>query len=398
MSERKRQNAGGESPTGDAGAGEKRAVSEKCPVRFHTSPSHTVGVELELQILDGASAAFRNLAPEVLSNVPAKLDGRVKEEFITSMIEVTSGRCHSVDEVDTNLREALAFVENELAPQDAVLYASSLHPFEIGDGKNVSTGERYQRLLQELQFVGRRFIAQGLHVHVGAESGDSAVKVTNGIRGYLPLLLALSTSSPFHAGEDTGVLSYRTVLFEALPRSGLPDRLDGWAGFLRLLDALRTSGAIRSFSDIWWDVRPHPTCGTVEVRVCDLPYRMRDIVALCAMVQALVATLAELPEDGRDGPERMLMFRANKWQAIRFGLDGAFIDPATGTRGSIRDAIERLLALVAPKAAELGTERHLAAIRGILEEGTGAHRQLELYRNDPDFEKMIHAMREVFYQ
>jgi len=297
--------------------------------------------------------------------------------------------------VERDLRESIAVLEQGLEPIGAVFYAASLHPLEMGTGENITQGDRYARIMDDLQIVGRRFITQGLHVHIGIEDPERAIKINNTIRIYLPLLLALTTSSPYYRGEMTGMYSYRTKLFEALPLAGMPDEMEGWEGFRRIVAQLREGGIIETVRDIWWDVRPNTVLGTVEVRVCDVPTRLRDIVGIAALIQALVSTI----ENVNMHPEARLnlqILRANKWQAARYGLDGVFINPVSARRSTMREAVAELLEIVAPEAHRHGSAQRLEDIRAILDRGTGAHRQIEIFDKTGDFNSMIEKVREEF--
>lgn len=362
---------------------------------FSSSPGHTVGVEVELQILDRETLMFSDVAPELLSSLPGSMQERIKEEFIKSMVEINTSICNDISEVERDLREAVGVVEDGLSPLGAVSYAAGLHPLERGHGENVTEGQRYARIMQDLQIVGRRFITQGLHVHVGVEDPERAIKINNTIRMFLPMLLALTTSSPFYCGENTGMYSYRTKLFEALPLAGMPGEVDGWEGFKRMVAQLREGGIIETVRDLWWDVRPNTILGTVEVRICDVPARLGDIVAVAALVQALVATIenVNLHPDAR---LNLQILKANKWQAARYGLDGVFINPVSARRAKMREAVGELLDIVAPEAQRLGTAREMEHIRSVLALGTGAHRQLELYGKTGDLKSMIAILREDF--
>jgi carboxylate-amine ligase len=372
-----------------------KSPPEAGDLSFSPSPGHTVGVEVELQLLDSQGLMFLDAAPELLSSIPEVMKERIKEEFIKSMVEINTAICHDVCEVESDLRESLRVVEEGLRPLGAVVYAASLHPLEMGTGENVTHGQRYARIMDDLQIVGRRFITQGLHVHIGVEDPERAIKINNTVRMYLPMLLALTTSSPFYRGERTGMYSYRTKLFEALPLAGMPDDVDGWEGFRHMVQQLREGGIIETVRDLWWDVRPNTILGTVEVRVCDVPTRLRDIVAIAAFIQSLVSTI----ENVNMHPEARLnlqILRANKWQAARYGLDGVFINPVSARRSTMRQAVGELLDIVAPEARRLGSMERLEDIRVILERGTGAHRQLELYERNGDFRSMIEGVREDF--
>lgn len=366
-------------------------------ITYNPSPGHTVGVEVELQLLDENSLRFSDTAPALLGALPEELSMRIKEEFIQCMVEINTGICHDISEVEADLMESLSVVEKGLVPLGTLPYAASLHPLERGSGDNLTEGERYGRIMHELQIVGRRFITQGMHVHIGVEEPERAIKINNTMRIYMPMLLALSTSSPFYQGEDTGMYSYRTKLFEALPLAGMPDEVEGWEGFKKMLGLLQEGGIIETGRDLWWDVRPNIALGTVETRVCDVPTRLRDILAIVALIQALVSTI----ENINLHPEARLnlqILRANKWQAARYGLDGVFINPVSARRSTMREAIGELLDMVAPAAMRFGTAGKLCDVRSIMERGTGAHRMRELYAETGDFKSVIEKLRQEFYE
>ena len=253
--------------------------------------------------------------------------------------------------------------------------------------------------MEELQILGRRFISQGLHVHIGVRDGDTAIRVCNILQLYLPLLLSLSTSSPFSNGQDTGLLSYRTKLFEVLPLAGMYSYFTDWLHFNREVEILKSYGVIQSLRDLWWDARPSPEFGTIEVRVCDLPGRFSDILAIVAFIQALVAYIAEerLQQEQPD----MLILRANKWQAVRHGLDGFFIDESehlSKERIPIRNAIELLHSKIMNYAEQLNGVEYLNKIQRILLCGTSAMHQKEIYEETGNFQKVISQLHQEFWQ
>jgi carboxylate-amine ligase len=248
--------------------------------------------------------------------------------------------------------------------------------------------------MDELQLVGRRFITQGLHVHIGVDNREKVIKINNIMRIYLPILLALSTSSPFYESVDTGLMSYRAKLFESLPLAGMPDSLDGWKEFASLTDLLKNNGIIESVKDIWWDVRPHPDFGTVEIRMCDLPYSLRDILAITAFIQALVLTVSEQYET--PSPHIQIL-RSNKWQAARHGLDGFYVDPIYGKKHSMREAVLNIYRFVKPVAESLRSVEYLDEIPEILKRGSGSHLQRKIHStNGGDFENMIKNIQGLF--
>jgi len=205
-------------------------------------------------------------------------------------------------------------------------------------------------------------------VHIGISNNEKAIRVNNALRIYLPLLLALSTSSPFYEGEDTGLYSYRTKLFEALPLAGMPDYLNDWNHFVSLTEQLQNAGIINSVKDLWWDVRPHPGFGTVEIRVCDIPINFKEILSLVALIQALVVTL----ENANSYPDTHIqILQSNKWQAVRYGLEGVFVEPKTFKKVAIRKAIENLCMMIEPAVISLGSKKYIKTVEEILNQGTG---------------------------
>jgi carboxylate-amine ligase len=369
-------------------------------MEFHGSTPFTIGVELELQLIDRRTLDLVPRAEEILALVPAALDKRIKPEFIRSMVEINTDICHSLAEVEEDLAGLYRHVEELAAHHDCLLYVASLHPFALSRDQQLSADPRYKRIMADLQLVGRRFITQGLHVHIGLADGKTAIKVCDGIRKYLPILLSLSTSSPFFEGYDTGLHSYRAKLFEALPMAGMPDRLSDWQGFVRIATVLMETGIIHEVRDLWWDVRPHPDFGTVEIRICDLPTRFGEILALVALIRALVVWLAEaeisLPESI---PANMQVLRNNKWQAARYGLEGRFVDLDDGAgRRTMRQAAQSLISQATPIARELGDGSYLAALDGVLRYGTSADRQRRIYAAVKNHPAMIARLREEFWR
>ncbi len=362
---------------------------------FNKSPAPTIGVELEVQILDSETLELISLAPEILKRVPPSLKERIKPEFIQSMVEINTGICSTITEVEKDLRDTYTHLSDIAEGLGATIYSASLHPFSKCRDQIVSDHPRYQRIMNELQLIGKRFISQGLHVHIGVDDKEKAITINNNLRIYIPILLALSTSSPFYQSEDTGLMSYRAKLFEALPLAGMPDSLYDWEEYTTLVTLLKKSGIIESVKDIWWDVRPHPGFGTAEIRICDLPHSLRDILAITALIQALVIALAEQYEN----PEpHIQILHSNKWQAARYGLEGFYVDPFFGRKYSMREAAIYLYRHVKPVAETLKSTDYLDEIPGILNRSTSAHIQKQLYYNNgKSFTKMIKTMQGYFF-
>lgn len=362
---------------------------------FNNSDPYTIGVELEFQVLDPETLNLVARGPAILAAVPAGLQDRIKQEFICSMIEVNTDICRSVPELARNLEDLCHRVEGLAEQNNCLLYAASLHPFARSADQVVSSHERYNRIMTELQIVGRRFITQGLHLHIGLPDGETAIRVCDNIRFYLPVLLALTASSPFYEGQDTGLCSYRAKLFEALPLAGMPDHMGSWDNFNQVVTMLFQTGIINQVRDIWWDVRPHPDFGTVEVRICDLPSRFSEIIAMAALIQALVVYLAK---SGNTGIVNMQVLRSNRWQAARYGFSGSFVEPLAMRKISLAEAAQELIDLVSPIAEELGSSRYFEPLAGIVRQGTSADRQRLVYKAEQDLSAVIATLQKEFWQ
>ena len=364
-------------------------------MEFHSSLNPTIGVEIELQLVDDNTLDLINISPRVLADVDKNFSNRIKYELFESMIEINTDVCSTIEEVNQDIRQTLHHLEEILKNYKASTNCSSLHPFAKGKNQIVTNNSRYKRIMKDLQIIGTRFITQGLHVHIGIDDCEKAIKVNNALRIYLPLLLALSTSSPYYEGEDTGLYSYRTKIFESLPLAGLPDYLNDWDHFTKLTNNLIKADIIRSVKDLWWEVRPHPGFGTVEIRVCDIPINLEKTLALVALIQALVITIQNVDEYPNT---HIQILESNKWQAVRYGLEGAFIDPTTFKELSISSAIENLCNLIDPITASLGSKKYIRVIEEILTQGTGSTKQRELYKSSGNFKYMIQSLKEQFYE
>ena len=364
-------------------------------IKFNSSPKPTIGVEIELQLVDENNLNLKNTASKVLADVDKIFLDNVKCELIESMIEINTNICSTIEDVEKDIVKILSHLEEIVKNYKTDINCSSLHPFAIGKNQIITDNPRYKRIMKDLQIVGKRFITQGLHVHIGISSAEKAIRVNNALRIYLPLLLALSTSSPFYEGEDTGLYSYRTKLFEALPLAGMPDYLNDWNHFVHLTEQLQNAGIINSVKDLWWDVRPHPGFGTVEIRVCDIPINFKEIIAIVSLIQALVVTLINLDPY----PDTHIqILQSNKWQAARYGLDGVFVDQKTYKKLSIRKAIENLYLLIEPAIISLGSKKYFGTIEKILNSDAGSARQRKIYNSSNNFKYMLKSLKEQFYQ
>jgi carboxylate-amine ligase len=365
---------------------------------FNRSKAYTLGVELEFQLVDQTTLDLVPRVQEILDNLTPVGGKRIAPEFLQSIIEVQTGICDCVTEVAADLGRTIQIVEDVAERQGCFLYSASLHPFAEPGNQQLSAGQRYRRIMDELQYVGRQFISQGLHVHVGVTDGDQALRICTILQAYLPILLALSASSPYFRGEDTGFCSYRTKLFEALPLAGIAGFLGDWQSYVDEVAFLRERRVIEQINDLWWDVRPSPGFGTVEVRICDLPSRFSEILGLTALIQAMVACIAEsnLPAV----PVSLQLLRCNKWQAARHGLAGRFNDAfgllPTPTQ-SLHDAALELFNRLRPFAERFQTLENIQVMQDVLEHGTSCDHQRALVARGHTFTEMITRLRDDYW-
>ena len=367
-------------------------------VEFVRSEPFTLGVELEFQILDPNSLDLVPRALPLFEQIPEPEKSRIAFEFLQSIFEVQTGICHSIAEVEQDLKHTVRVAEDAAYACGCFLFASGIHPFADPGSQRVTDNERYRRIMDELQYVGRQFISQGLHVHVGMPDGETAIRICDVIQGYLPLFAALSTSSPYFKGENTGFQSYRTKQFEALPLAGIADHLGSWQAYRDKIELLHRSGIIQEVRDLWWEIRPSPYFGTLEVRVCDMPSRFKDIIALTALIQALVVYIFRKNIPSQRIDPQLLQY--NKWQAARYGIRGSFIDPfrlLSEEKITIGPAVSHLVDLLVPVMQELESVQWGSRINQIMEQGTSADRQRQLVEEYGTYKNMILKLHKEFW-
>ncbi len=364
---------------------------------FAESRPFTLGVEIEFQIVHPERLELTSGGPSILAQ--AKKDPLLKEfvkpEFIRSMIELVTPVCDSVEELAAWLKDAIKRLFELSEGRGYLLIASSLHPFSKASDQKVWEDPRYESIRDELQIVGRRFISQGLHIHIGMSSPEDCIYAYRWTRLFLPVFLALTTSSPFYEGEMTGLYSYRSKLFEALPLAGYPRDFSSYEEFEKLVKLLLSHGIIERERDLWWDVRPHPYFGTLEVRVCDLPSRFSEIVAVVALVKAFVKSVFKEKREPPSVPQEVLKY--NKWQAARHGIDGFFLNPVTLRKNTFRETVKEFLFMCASGFDSEGERRYIREVEEILERGTAAHRQIEVYLSTNDLREVVKSTKEEFW-
>jgi glutamate---cysteine ligase / carboxylate-amine ligase len=361
-----------------------------------TQPSFTLGIEEEYQTVDPATFDLRShIGTELIANGKRLLAEKVKAEMHQAVIEVGTGICDNIQEARedvVNLRRQMIRLARE---HGLILAAGATHPFADWRVQDIYPDERYLQVVEDMQLVARSNLIFGLHVHVGVEDRETSIHLMNQMRYFLPHLLALSTNSPFWLGMNTGLKSYRTKVFDKFPRTNIPDMFTSWADFEGFVKLLIKTNSIDNAKRIWWDIRPHPFFSTLEVRICDLPMRADETLAIAALIQATVAKLYKL--HSRNQGFRMYsraLIMENKWRASRYGLDGMLIDFGREQELPCRELILEYLDFVDDVVDELGSRKEVEYVQTILDRGTGADRQLQIFEQTNDLQKVVEYMIE----
>ncbi len=367
-------------------------------------PPLTLGIEEEYQIIDPKSRNLQAYITEFISQDqerPTKLD--LKPEFMQSQVEVGSHVCRNVKEVRAEvvrLRRAVTQMADE---NGLAIAAASTHPFANWEDQAITEGVRYKELLDDLQGVAKRLLIFGMHVHVGfgedKESKNLMIEIMNQARYFIPHLLALSTSSPFWHGENTGLKSYRSVIFETLPRTGIPHSFMSWDEFKNYEKTLGMVGAFGKSdtrAKIWWDIRPHPVFDTLEFRITDICTKIDEAVCIAALFQAICAKLIKLRKQNMSWRHyRHMHITENKWRAVRYGIDGDLIDFGIQKAVPFHFLMEELLELLDDVVDDLGSRKEVEYVRTIMEKGTSADRQVRVYRQNGGDENRDEALKAV---
>jgi carboxylate-amine ligase len=358
-------------------------------------PPYTVGVEEELMIVDARTMDLVSAIEEMMVDVPPETEGQVKPELLQSVLEISTDVCRNVAEAAGQLGDLRRRVRETAEEKGLEIGSAGTHPFAKWEEQQIVERERYHEILDALAFVARQELLFGLHVHVGVDDPEKAIHVANGMRVHIPLLLALSSNSPFWRGMQTGMMSARTPIFRLLPRVGIPPRFEGWSDYQARIDFMVEAGAVADYTFLWWDVRPHPQLGTIEVRCCDAQTRLRHTIALAALIQAMCKELAEHYEAGYElGTFPHELLEENKWLAARHGLRGELIDLPKASRTPARELARRLVERLRPHARELGSERELDAVIELVEDGSGAERQLAEWHANRDLRALVRRIVE----
>jgi glutamate---cysteine ligase / carboxylate-amine ligase len=363
---------------------------------FGTGEPYTLGVEEEYMLLDPESFDLVQRVDTVLAAIVGQEhEERVKPELMQSTLEVATPVCRTAGDAGRELRRLRETVRGIAADHGLRVGSAGTHPFSLFERQRITARDRYRTLVDQMQYVARRELIFGLHVHVAVDDPDKAINVVNGLLVDLALLLGMSASSPFWRGEPTGLASTRQPIFAAFPRSGPPPRFRDYADYAEVIGYLEHTGCIADYTHIWWDIRPHPKLGTVEIRICDGVTRVEDAVAIAAFCQALVKHYCELFDENGEVPNfHRVLTTENKWLSVRYGLEAPVMDLATGRRNRVPVArlIRRRLKELEPHARELGSERELEGVLEILRRGNGADRQLRVYNANRD---IVEVAREI---
>lgn len=343
----------------------------------------TIGVELEVQLIDRFTKDLAAAAVPILNSASNVRELTAKAELSDAMVEITTDICGSVAEAGESLARQLTALRKIANEKGLEIAISGTHPFQDWRERRVFPDERHLQLLEKFQWLARRWTTFGLHVHVGVKDGERSIAILNALINYIPHLIALSASSPFWGGTDTGLVSSRAAVTESFPTGGLPYFLPSWKEFEKYFESLHATGAIRSIRDLYWDIRPHYDFGTIEVRACDGLPTLRETLALVAFVQCLVVLIDDQLEKGARSPQvrmqRYWVAPENKWQATRYGLEGLLILKEGEERRPIREDIERLLEILKPVSVSLGCAQELSHVWEILQQGSSASRQRRIF-------------------
>jgi len=356
-----------------------------------TTPSFNLGIEEEYQTVDPVTRDLRShIDTEIISEGKKLMKEAVKSEMHQSVVEIGTGICQTIPEAAVELK-SLRLQMAELASKNNLrLAAAGTHPFADWRKQDITPDARYVTIVQDLKMVARANLIFGLHVHIGVEDPETRIHLMNAARYFLPHIMALSTNSPFWLGMDTGLKSYRCKVFDKFPRTNIPDYFPSYGEYENFIKLLVKTNCIDNAKKIWWDIRPHPNFPTLEFRICDVPMRADETIAIAALIQATIAKLYKLHAANQGFRlYRRALLMENKWRAARYGLDGKMIDFGKQTEVPVRDLIYEYLHFIEDVVDELGSRQQINYIHRILEQGTGADRQLRIFQETGDLTKVV---------
>jgi carboxylate-amine ligase len=361
-------------------------------LQFTRNERPTLGVEVELQLVDAQTSELTPAIEMVIAQCSDELQQKVKPELMQSYLEINTGICETVADVRTDLSAILAELEKITREMDVRLFWAGTHPFSSWRRQEITVNARYFQLVNLMQDVARRLVTFGLHIHVGVESGDKAVMICDRMLRHLPTLLALSANSPFWEARPSGLHSNRSKIMEMLPTAGLPHQMRNWSEYVWLINHLQDTGFINTIREIWWDIRPHNNFGTVEIRICDVPANLEQVLAITALVQCLVVKLSHQIDEGTFQSEyHPMIVQQNKWRATRYGAQAQLVNSDDYRQYTVQQTVDHLVETLAPTAESLGCLAELEATRQ-LPGRSGAERQLELYNEHYSRHRVVERM------
>ncbi|WZO99755.1 YbdK family carboxylate-amine ligase [Isosphaeraceae bacterium EP7] len=364
------------------------------PLDFHRNDWPSLGVEVELQLVDKTTLELSNAYEVVHDGVPQALRDSVKPELLRCYLEINSKPCRTVSEIESDLSEKVDAVVHSASEHGIRVFWGATHPFSRWQQQEITPNPRYYMLAERLKETLLRPVTFGMHVHVGVPSGEAAIRASDRLLPFLPMILALSCNSPFFNARATGLHSNRVELLEGLPNGGLPPEFGSWDAYVRLFDQLKNSDSIQTSHELWWDARINTELGTLEVRVCDLPANLPSALGLTALIQCLVWSFA-FEETGKTtwAPEmHQVLIRQNRWRAARFGMGAEFVDPWTLRPVAARDLLAHLIDHLMPAARQLGCVAELTHAAEMVRGHSGAEQQLALFDETGDLTEVVRRL------
>ena len=357
----------------------------------------TIGIEEEYQLIDPKTRELTSYISEILEEGSLVFKEEVKPELLQSQIEIGSQVCKNIDELKTDLIRLRSLVSEYAYKQNLSIIAAGTHPFSHWKDQVVTDKDRYHGFMDSTKYVGKRMLIFGMHVHIGIKDLDLRIDIMNQMRYFMPHILALSTSSPFWQGNDTGFKSFRSIIFEDLPRTGIPEIFESYQDYKNYTKTLIKCNSISDPTKIWWDIRPHPIYPTLEFRICDCCTRLVDAIAIAALIQALVAKLIVLRKSNQTWRHyRGSLIHENKWRATQKGVNARLLDLGRNKEVQYKKLMYEMLDFVSDVVDDLGSAKHLKAIEEIIENGSSADRQLEIFKQTNDLKMVVdHLIQET---
>jgi carboxylate-amine ligase len=361
---------------------------------FNSNSRHTLGVELELGLVDEQSMELTSGIHHVLDKLDAN-SAEFKPELMQCCLEINSGICETVADAEADLKGKIRRVENVTDELGLRLWWGATHPFSLWRDQLITPNDRYYDLVNLLQEMARRLVTFGLHVHVGVDSGDKAVMICDRMMRHLPTLLALSCSSPFWESRDTGLHSHRSKIMEGLPTAGLPTLMRNWSEYVWLVNHMVDTGFINTIREIWWDIRPHHNFGTVEVRVCDMPGTLDEVLGIAALTQCLIKALSDDIDRGAYQHDcHPMMVRQNKWRACRYGRSAELVNAYTFEVQSVQEIVAELIERLRPDSRELDCENYLDYVGEMANSPSWSEKQLQILLESNDRSEIVRRLTE----